>query len=302
MALIPLVFKYLSPAQDTVHASGAVYRPTGRDDAQRYRDWLLERLAASEDPSADEALLGLLHEPALAERRDWILHLIDERRARQADLSAWEPRNVRDFAEHYETDPQIDRDLFIIAKHRLSDIRYSVEKADISARHELDRNADEATLRSWLASKLRDQSRGRYVVPQEAEIDLAQRPDLRLEAPGVGSVPIEVKWADKWSGPELSERLENQLIGQYLRAHETHYGFYLLGHRGTKQQWQLSSGERVGFEQLQQVLQARALEIVGRIPDVHAVEVIGISFYPSPQASGDPTNGRDKRQPSERHP
>ena len=31
-----------------------------------------------------------------------------------------------------------------------------------------------------------------------------------------GRVPTELKLADKWSGPDLFERLENELAGDYL--------------------------------------------------------------------------------------
>jgi hypothetical protein len=276
---IPLVYNHLKPTEDIVRQSGFSYSPTSRDDAQDLRDRLLAKLAESDEPDAEAVLLDLRDEPALGHRRDWILHLIEQRRTRRADLPPWEPRDIQTFEREFETGPRTDRDLFIITKHRLSDIRFSVERADISARADRPEDANEAWLRSWLARQLRDRSRRRYTVPQEGEIDRAQRPDLRVEAPGVGVVPIEVKWADSWTGSELFERLENQLVGQYLRAHDVHYGIYLLGFKGTKEQWEHpTGGRRISFAQLIETLQAHAKELVRGRTDIHGLLVIGIDF------------------------
>src|SRR5205823_12195825 len=87
----------------------------------------------------------------------------------------------------------------------------------------------EAELRKWLQRKLRERARGKYTVPQEAEIDLQQRPDLRLENPRTPAVSIEVKWAHNWSVSELIAGLTTQLADQYLRAHNAKYGIYVLG-------------------------------------------------------------------------
>jgi len=276
---IPLVYSHLKPSEDIVRQAGFSYSPTNRDDAQDMRDRLLAQLAESDEPDAEAMLLDLREAPVLNHRRDWILHLVEQRRMRRADLPAWDPRKIQTFTREFETDPKNDYELFMIAKRRLSDIKNSIERADISARGDLGGDPDEPRLRGWLARELRKSSRSRYTVPQEEEIDRAQRPDLRIEAPGVGVVPIEVKWADDWTGPELFERLENQLVGQYLRAHDVHYGVYLLGYKGTKKEWAHPTGDRrVPFSQLIESLQARADQIVRERTDIHDVFVMGIDF------------------------
>ena len=276
---IPLVYRYLRPEEDVVLEPGLAYTPAAREDAQHVRDALLSRLAVADDCGAEVALRSLADSPLLVQRRDWILHLLEERRARLADLRPWAPSEVRTFALNHETDPQSDLELFTMARRRLSDIRFSVERADISARSDVVGAPDEGGLRSWLARQLRAQSRGRYTVPQEVEIDLRQRPDLRIERPGVAVIPIEVKWAEKWSGPQLFERLETQLVGQYMRDHETHYGFYLLGYRGNPKGWDLpATGTRVDFLALIQALNERAQQIINARPEVRGLKVIGIDF------------------------
>ncbi len=275
--LIRMFHRHVRPADDVTH-DGA-YSPTARDEAQEFRDRLLPLLASSEDPGADSELRALLEEPDLAHLRDWILHLLDERRDRAADQRPWQPREIREFAATFEIDPRTDRDLFAIALRRLSDIRNSVERADISARPDLRPEDHEDRLRSWLARQLRERSRAKYNVPQESEIDPRRYPDLRIEAPGLPPVPIEVKWACSWTGPDLFERLENQLIGDYLRAHDAHYGVYLLGRIGEPKEWQHpTAGHLMGFLALLEALQAHATAIVDARPDVREVRVVGIDF------------------------
>jgi hypothetical protein len=42
------------------------------------------------------------------------------------------------------------------------------------------------------------------------------------------------KWADRWSAAELLERLENQLVGDYLRAHDSRFGIFFIGYHGER--------------------------------------------------------------------
>ncbi len=75
------------------------------------------------------------------------------------------------------------------------------------------------------------------------------------------------------------ERLENQLVGQYLRAHNSKYGIYLLGiidpHR---RHWIDESGTPVNFDQLIDKLRARANELMAQRNDIRGIAIIGIDF------------------------
>ncbi len=275
---IPLIYHYIRPSEDVYH-EGA-YTPTARDNAQRFRDSLLERLSQSESTEADEVLNEFLQEPALASYRDYILHLIDQRAERQADLPPWSPVDIRIFAEEYEIDPKTDRDLFKIASRRLDEIKHDVEKADNSIRFEMHKDDDERKLRIWLARKLQDRSRNRYTIPQEEEIDRRERPDLRIEKPGMAPVSIEIKWADKsWTLPQLLERLENQLVGQYLRDDKSRYGIYLLGYIGRKKTWEHpDNSSHLSFEQVVAMIDKRAKEIVAEQRNIEDIAVISLDF------------------------
>jgi hypothetical protein len=253
---------------------------TARDDARRFRDSLLERLSQSESAEAGDVLHEFLQEPALAPHRDYILHLLDQRAERQADSPPWNPEDIPAFAKDYETDPKTDRDLFKIACRRLQELKNDVEKADNSIRSEMRNEDDERKLRIWLARKLQERSCNRYTVPQEEEIDRRERPDLRIERPGMSPVSIEIKWANKnWTLPQLIERLENQLIGQYLRDAQCRYGIYILGYIGRKKTWEYQDdSSHLSFEQVVTIITERAKVIVAERRDIEDIAVISLDF------------------------
>jgi hypothetical protein len=279
--LIPLIYRHVRPAEDVEHIGEGPFTPTDRDDARRFRDSLLVRLAQSENAEATVLLKELIDEKDLAKRRDWVLHLLEDRVIRDADSSTWEPSDIRVFAHDYETDPRTDRELFDIIVGRLIDIKNDVELGENSLREEVQSGADEYMLRRWLARKLVERSRGRYTIPQEEEIDQEQRPDLRAENPKTSAVSIEVKWADNWTVGELYTGLESQLVGQYLRDHRSRHGVYVLGTRGKKKHWKLED-RNLTFREVYGLIEGRAREITAENQGVERLQVIGIDFTNRP--------------------
>jgi len=275
---VPLIYRYINPNEEIKHVGG--YRPTARDDARRFRDSLFERLSQSESAEADDVIHEFLENPEFAAHHDYILHLSDKRAERQADLQPWNPEDIPAFAKDYETDPKTDRDLFKIACRRLQEIKNAVERADKSIRFEMHKDYDERRLRIWLAGKLQERSRNRYMVPQEEEIDRRERPDLRVERPGLAPVSIEIKWADKdWTLQDLLNGLENQLVGQYLRDDNSRYGIYLLGYIGRKNFWvDPNNSSRLSFDQVVIMINDRAKAIVAERRNVEDIAVISMDF------------------------
>jgi hypothetical protein len=117
-------------------------------------------------------------------------------------------------------------------------------------------------------------------VPQEEELADAKRPDfrffgVRFDAP----VPMELKLADKWSGPELYERMEVQLCGDYLRDKRSSRGIFLLVYGGRKPSWDVPDRtEPVDFDGLVQALQNRWRVIAHRFPRVDGIRVLSIDL------------------------
>lgn len=253
---IPLVFHYINVEKDIDRTRGGSYTPTARDHAQDFRNSLIERLSYLTDPQADDVLHDFSENPIFIRYRDYILHLIGQRVELSSEAIPWQPEYIQEFMKEHETSPHSTYELFKIACKRFSSIKDNVESGDISSRYDLHYDDKEARLRSWLARQLRSLPRERYTVSQEEEIDLEQRPDLRIEAPDMGPVSIEVKWADNLPLSKLREGLIDQLIGKYLRAPDSNYGIYVLGYKGNKRKyWQYKRGRRVYFNELAQHLQ-----------------------------------------------
>lgn len=276
--LIPIVYTYVRPQDDVHRASGETYTPGARDDAQEFRGDLIPRLAREKSSEAQNALRELLDEPLLVHTHDWIHHLLEQQAEAAAESGPWTCADVREFAITHEIDPKTDRDLFKIVCKRFKELRNDVEISENSLRDELREGDSESKLRRWLARKLNERARHRFTVPQEAVIDLEQRPDLRIENPKTSSVSVEVKWADERSANDLLERLENQLLGQYLRAHTSHYAVYLVG-LAKQRRWNSPNGDRViEFDELIELLRTRANELAEQRQDIEEVAVFGIDF------------------------
>ncbi|MDB6026456.1 MAG: hypothetical protein JWM68_2679, partial [Verrucomicrobiales bacterium] len=275
---IPLIYRHVRYADDLDRSKGA-YTPIARDHAQRFRSVLLNKLENEEDHTATDVLRQLADDSDMAHVRDWILNILDKRLVKEADSIPWTPADVREFAETYEVDPKNDKELFAIARKRLQVLKWDVELSDNSSRDELRKEDREMLLRRWLQRRLMERSEKRYTIPQEEEIDQQQRPDLRLENPRTNPVSIEIKWADSWTLAELLERLENQLIGQYLRAHNSSYGIYFLGFIGKKQHWEEpNTGKRLTAVEIIATIRQRAISLMQSNPKVLGLEVVTIDF------------------------
>lgn len=283
--LIPLVHRHVREAED-IHRSGqGAYSPGPRDHAQRFRSRLLETLGASKEPEADAVLWALLHVPTLSASKDWILHLLDGRKYLLVDDAPWQPEDVPVFATQYRSEPRSDYQLFRLIVRLLTDIKNHVERSENAANRLWVRKGDqEEKFRGGLLDKISELSLDWFNVVQEKEVDQRQRPDLCVERPGLNSLPIEVKLADSWTIPVLLERLENQLVGQYLRPANIRHGIYVLGNAGTKKSWEMpGTGERINFQALVPLIRERAASLqIERRADVDGIEVIGIDF-PDPR-------------------
>lgn len=166
--------------------------------------------------------------------------------------------------------------------NRLTDIKDDVEHSDNSLREEVQNGADEYVLRRWLARKLQERARQRYTMPQEEEIDQEERPDLRAENPHTTPVSVELKWADHWTLAQLVERLENQLVGQYLRAERSRFGIYVLATDGRKGHWESADGN-LDFNQVIERVTRRAEELRTTRPGIGDLRVVAVDFrVPAP--------------------
>lgn len=276
---IPLVYRHVR----TYRIRQGTYSPGPSDYAQDFRDGLLRVLGNSKEPDADDALRTLLDVPELSDSHDWILHLLDERKYLLADDAPWEASDVRFFAKEHRSEPRSDYQLFRLVMRSLADIKNHVERSENAANRLSVRSGDlEKDFRGYLHGQLAERSLNWFSITQESEVDLGQKPDLRIERSGLNPLPVEIKLANlkHWTIEKLSERLENQLLGQYLRPANVRHGIYVLGNTERKRFWVMpDSGRRINFQELVSLLQERAKVLKSeRRADVDSIEVIGIDF------------------------
>lgn len=286
LKMLRFAYHWIRPEADESHPSGVAYTPTYRDDAERYRESLLSRIASHSDPGVETVLTSLLSEPDFALHRSAIEYHLENRINQAADGSPMRPSDVIALGTKLEYPPRTMRELFMMTLKRLQTIKEAVEIPDAtSLRSYVQPGNDEAQLRTFLASELNRRALGLYRAEQEPLIDQDQEPDIRVIHPAIpGAVPIEVKLADKgWTLNRLLERLEVQLLGQYLRAPECTHGVFLVGFAGGKQHWEDEAGHPMTFEELMERVRLRAVELQEATQNrgpAKEIEIVSIDFRP----------------------
>ncbi|WP_322059376.1 hypothetical protein [Paraburkholderia sp. J63] len=280
--LLPLVCRHVRRENDIDRANQGAYSPVARDDAQDFRARLWEVLRTSDSPECDSVLRGFLENKTLPGDVEWILSIQDERNGKQADPTAWFPEDVQSFGTHYRHKPRSNYQLYELVTRLLADIKANVEISENATDRLQVRAGDrEAHFQGFLKRQLDHRSLSWFAVTQESTVDLNQRPDLRIEIPGLSALPVEVKLANLgWTVESLMERLEVQLVGQYLRADGVNYGIYAVGNTEPTRRWQRPSDKKlIDFSELISLLETRANELFSQFPDnIHGLTVVGIDF------------------------
>ncbi|MFC0810365.1 hypothetical protein ACFHWW_33855, partial [Ensifer sp. P24N7] len=230
-----MMHEHVRGEEDVERAGKGVYSPDLRDYAQEARNALLEALTGIPGKQSFLALMDISRLHPVKEMRPWMLHHAKTKAEQDGDVEPWSLPQVRTFAREIERTPANHRELAELVHLRFLDLKDDLENGDSSVASLLLAVTEETEVRKYLGHELREKARGRYSVPQEEELADAKRPDLRFLGAGFdGPVPVELKLADKWSGPDLFERLENQLCGDYLRDNRSSRGLFVLVYSGVK--------------------------------------------------------------------
>jgi len=276
-----LMHGHIRESEDIERAGTGVYSPELRDHAQDSRNGLLTLLNKIPGKEAFLALQEISKSHPEETSRPWFTHLAKMKAKQDADMLPWTPSQVRDFHDKLEHTPANHRELAELAIMRFLDLKDDLENGDSSIAKILKEGATlETDMRKYIGRELREKAFGRYSVPQEEEFADAKKPDIRFHGMGFDApVPAELKLADKWTGPDLFERLENQLCGDYLRDNRSVHGIFILVHNGEKAGWDVPGGSnRVDFDGLIAALQNHWESIAEKFPNVDSITVIGIDL------------------------
>jgi hypothetical protein len=279
-ALYLLMHDHIREKDDIRRAGTGTFSPGVRDDAQTARDVLLSFILETPGKEAFLALMDIAQAHPVRASRPWIAFRAKTKAAFDADPQAWSPQQVRDFHDTLERTPRNHRDLWYLAVDRLQSLKRDLEDGDASDASILKPVDRETQIRKYIGNWCREHAGGRYSIPQEEELADARKPDLRFHGMGFdGPVPAELKLADKWTGPQLFDRLETQLCGGYLRDDRSTRGIFGLIHQGKKSAWRLPNGKRVQtFDALVEALQNHWITLSPRFPGIEDIRVIGIDL------------------------
>jgi hypothetical protein len=279
-SLYLLMHEYIRSQEDIDHTGPEAYSPGLRDDAQDARNSLFNFLNRIPGKESFMALIDIANEHPDDAVRPWMMFHAKTRAEQDGDIQAWSPLQVRDFHKKLERTPSNHRELAELATLRLLDLKDDLEHGDSSIASILKQVKQETDIRKYIGKDLRDKAQGRYSIPQEEELADAKKPDLRFLGSGFdGPVPVELKLADNWTGPQLFERLENQLCGDYLRDNRSGRGVFVLVYRGEKSHWEVpGSSNCLDFEGLTSALEEHWTQISPKFSNVDDIKVIGIDL------------------------
>jgi hypothetical protein len=282
--------RYIRANEDINRAGGGVYSPGLRDHAQDARNRLFKLLTELPGKASYTAMKQLVQDHPDPDHRPWMAKQAYQRAEEDGDLENWTAKQVSEFYKSQIITPATHRQLFDLAVRRLLDLKNWLERGNDSPWQTWRRPREETEMRTLIAGWLNQQSRGQYTTAQEPELANSQRMDIWLQNTNVDSpVPIELKLLDKnWTGPELCERLRNQLVGDYLREESARCGVMLLVWQGqtTQRHWEIN-GRRVGLDELANALKMYWEGIADEFPGVDGdgVDVIVIDLTQRGQVS-----------------
>lgn len=278
-ALYLLINTYVRIAEDIDRAGKGVYSPGLRDDAQHARDGLLAFIRETPGKEAFLALLEIAKTHPTEGLRPWSAFYAQQKATADSQTAPWQPEKVMEFHEDLESTPSTHRELWNLAVDRINDLKRDLEDGDSSIAEILLLAEQETAIRKFIGNWLRERAAGRYVIPQEEQLADDKRPDFRVHGVNCDApVPVELKLADKWTGPKLFERLENQLGGDYLRDIRSSCGIFLLVNHGGKKNWTLPNKKKVSFKDLINELHQHWRLLAPRFPNTDDVQVIGIDL------------------------
>ena len=273
-----LMHRYIRESEDIDRIGGGAYSPGLRDDAQDARNLLISFIKETPGKEAYLAMMEISTAHPSEHSRPWLAFRAREKATADADMAPWSVEQVLSFHNSMERTPRNHRDLWYLAIDRIRDYGDDLEHGDTSTAESL-LEFDERKIRQFIGNELRNRAQARYSISQESELADAKKPDILFHVAGFGSVPCELKLADRWTGPSLFERLEVQLCGDYLRDRQSDRGIFLLVYSGGRKQWAHPNGNQIrGFPALVEALQDYWLTISPQFPGVEDVRVMGIDL------------------------
>lgn len=273
--------EHIRVENDIDRANKGPYSPNLRDHAQSGRNNIFDLLYKIPGKETYAALTELAEKHPNPDYRFWMKKLAYRRAEEDGDLEPWTAEQICKFSSELARTPETQRQLFELMLHRLTDLKNWLEHGDTSPASTWQRAEDEPEMRNLVAGYLEQNADSSFSISQEPEVANSQRMDIWLQKAGVEHpVIIELKLLDKkWTGPELCERLQNQLVKDYLRNGSGRYGMFLLIRKNPNSSKRWRIGKRlIEISDLQEALEQYWSTISNCHPNVADIKVMVIDL------------------------
>ncbi|MEB5477565.1 NACHT domain-containing protein [Acinetobacter pollinis] len=276
-----LICHYFPVRDDPERKNSVIYASDDRDFVQEIRYKIFE-LLYKDNTSENFYVLKKIYDQETLESQRLLINFKAHEIALALSDSKFSIKDVLSLENKNIFQPTHIKDLYETVVSVLKDIKEHIEKGDCSPYKTWQRVTDEVEMRNLLAEQFMFRLE-KFSIAQENELANKQRLDLKINHQDVsGKLPIELKMLQKCSGNEFSERLENQLIGDYLRPSTDTHGIFLIVNTlkgcGKKNQenWEID-GESIPLNRLESKLQDKANSLIReKFKDIEAVKVIVI--------------------------
>ncbi|WP_230969530.1 NACHT domain-containing protein [Nitrogeniibacter aestuarii] len=236
LRLTRIAYQHVRPCDDITREG--TYSPGSRDWAQDGRNALLRAIIDAKGAEAWEVKLEMRNDPLFAHFRDRLALLAREKAAEEADGAIFSESEVATFNRYGEAPPTTRDDMFAMLVDRLDDLD-DLLLQDVSPRAAWAGIRDEKVMRQQIALQLQSAANHAYTVDQEAVTADEKETDIRLRVASSGQqATIELKIGENWSGRQLRDTINDQLVTKYMAAETSRSGCLLVTVADINRSWQ----------------------------------------------------------------
>ena len=276
--LIKIAYDFIKPKDDRRHASGVVYSPDLRDDAEHVRNALFNRLVEYRGAATFACLMSYANKKSLPISADRLKNLAKQRALNDSEHSAWNAGDAHQFETKCTAIPRTPTDLQETISSLISDIQHDLHNSRFSQGNAFKALKKEKDVQKWVADRLEKNKGKLFSLEREPHVVEEKEPDIRIQSKASdASLPIEIKVTESWSLKKLEEALITQLGKRYLRERDHKHGILLLVHQKKRVKgWKNGRYGYLTFHELVAHLQKKAAKQAEKANDAPQAKVVAI--------------------------
>lgn len=264
--LTELAYEYVPTSKDALWAPGEVRCRGDREFAQEGRRFCFENFMALKGKTAYLEKLKLLSQPEWCGQKDYWLRRAETTYLEDFDQKEKEESDVIRFEKEGLFSVTDNRTMAALLEERLAEIKdwllTDTVSPELWGHFKLER-----AFRCALADKLRERARGRYLVSMESVTKEEQETDIRLSATDSDlEAVLELKLGKNYSGSQLKETIEKQLVEKYLCPVNRRVGTLVIAVTDAKTWKNPETGQGLNAAELETWLRAEADRVQKEFP------------------------------------